>query len=231
MSLIYVAGKYRGNVQENIDRAMTVAKAVWQAGHVAICPHGNTAHFDGVVPDERFLSGDLIILARCDAVVTVEDWEESVGARGEVEYAEKLGIPIYHSQLEWHTTNDLPTKTWENCKVVGIPPLHPTEVRCPKQVVRFAEILGQMHRVHLDKNADYSPTNIGGMGSQGIIVRLWDKMCRLMNLQGWNVNAEFVSLSPERGNTVADEKVEDTAMDMANYGVIFQLLREKVWGK
>jgi hypothetical protein len=222
MSLIYVAGKYRGDVQENIDRAMRVAKAVWQAGHVAICPHGNTAHFDGVVADERFLWGDLVILARCDALVTVEGWEESVGAKGEVAYAHRLGIPIYHTHFEGADFSN---------KVLGIPPLHPTEIRCPRQVIRFAEVLGKMYRVHLAKNADYSPANIGGMGSQGIIVRLWDKMCRLMNLQGWNVNAEFVSLSPEKENTVADEKVEDTAMDMANYGVIFQLLREGVWGK
>ena len=221
MSLGYVAGKYRGEVEDNIERAMHVAAALWEAGHVAICPHGNTAHMDGAVADSRFLQGDLVILARCDFLITVEGWEDSVGAVGEVAYAERLGIPIYHSRWAENFAVDRDS----------IPPLHPTEVRCPHQVIRFAEILGQMYRLHLAKNADYSPANIGGMGSQGVIVRLWDKMCRLMNLQGWSVNAEFVSLSPEKENTVADEKVEDTAMDMANYGVIFQLLREKVWGK
>lgn len=183
MSLIYVAGKHRGDVQENIDRAMHVAKAVWQAGHVAICPHGNTAHFDGVVPDEQFLAGDLIILARCDALVTVEDWEESVGARGEVEYAEKLGIPIYHTHFEGADFSN---------EVFGIPPLHPTEVRCPKQVIRFAEILGQMYRVHLDKNADYSPANILGTGDLGVMVRLWDKVARMMNLVGFQIGRAHV---------------------------------------
>ncbi len=229
MSLGYVAGKYRGEVEDNIERAMHVSTALWEAGHVAICPHGNTAHMDGAVSDARFLHGDLVILARCDFLITVEGWEDSVGAVGEVAYAERLGIPIYHSFFSWdyESENATPPKA----KVSGVPPLHPTELRCPQQVIRFAEVLGQMYRTHLDKNADYSPANIGGMGSQGVIVRLWDKMCRLMNLQGWNVNAEFVSLSPEKENTVTDEKIEDTAMDMANYGVIFQLLREKVWGK
>src|SRR3990167_7566055 len=141
--IIYLAGPYRGNVTENIEAAIKVAGEVWAAGHVALCPHANTAHFDTLfpdIPDEAYLEGDLKLAARCDAMLMLPNWEKSGGATAERDYADKLGMHVY--------------------VYPDIPPLHITEQRSPIQSIRFAEVVMQMYRTHLDKNADYSPANI-----------------------------------------------------------------------
>lgn len=99
MILVYVAGKYRGPnawaVEQNIRRAEEVAARVWALGHAAICPHANIRHMDGVATDDVFLAGTLEMLRRCDAVLLVPGWQESVGARAEVEEAKRRGIPVF----------------------------------------------------------------------------------------------------------------------------------------
>jgi len=100
MRLAYVAGRYRSptlrGIVENIQAAERVALNLWRIGFATLCPHKNTAYFDGAMPDETWLSGDLVMLARCDLLVTVPGWEESVGARAEVDFAELHEIPVYH---------------------------------------------------------------------------------------------------------------------------------------
>jgi hypothetical protein len=98
--IAYVAGPYREGhgrtVHANIDGAALVAMDLWKIGCTAICPHLNTAHFDG--PVEQYLAGDLEILSKCDAIVMAPFWRESDGACAELRYARKLGLPAY----EWY---------------------------------------------------------------------------------------------------------------------------------
>jgi len=98
MKVLYLAGPYRAptlrGIINNIRKAEKVAIALWQAGFAVICPHLNTALFDGVCDDKVFLEGDLEILKRCDIVVVLPGWEDSEGTRKEIALAEKLGIPI-----------------------------------------------------------------------------------------------------------------------------------------
>jgi hypothetical protein len=105
--VVYVAGPYRGacesEVFSNIVAARAVAAEVWRLKAVAICPHCNTAFMGGVVPDKRFLEGDLELLRRSDAVITVEGWERSVGARNEIAEAKEIDLPVFH-QIE-HLAN------------------------------------------------------------------------------------------------------------------------------
>jgi hypothetical protein len=104
MKLIYVAGPYRNHsewqVIQNIRKAETVAIEIWKKGHVAICPHLNTAHFGGILPDERWLEGDMLIIERCDAMCMVKEWQDSVGAQMEHQRAVELGMPIYYGPDE-----------------------------------------------------------------------------------------------------------------------------------
>ena len=95
--LVYVSGKYSGDIDANIMAARAVAIDLWEMGHVAQCPHLNTAHFerDCRVPYEAYIAGDLRMVCGCDAMVMIEGWEASNGARIEKEYAEKLHIPVY----------------------------------------------------------------------------------------------------------------------------------------
>jgi len=105
--VIYVAGPYRGannwEIYNNIFRAEEVAAKLWQMGHTSphkvgvICPHTNTKWFQGLLPDDTWLEGDLAILERCDAVYMVKGWEKSEGARAEKNFAEKHGIAVFDS--------------------------------------------------------------------------------------------------------------------------------------
>jgi Domain of unknown function (DUF4406) len=99
MLLVYVAGPYRApsewEVLNNIRRAEDIALRVWKAGVACICPHKNTAFFGGAAPDEMWLTGDLEMVRRSDAVVCVPGWERSVGASGEVACAREFGIPVF----------------------------------------------------------------------------------------------------------------------------------------
>jgi len=99
VKVIYIAGKYRGPtpwaVEQNIRAAAEVAARVWEMGHVALCPHTNSAHMEGVASDEAFLAGTLELMRRCDAVVLVPNWRGSAGARAEVEEADRLGLPVF----------------------------------------------------------------------------------------------------------------------------------------
>lgn len=210
--LIYVAGKYSGEVDTNIAEARKVALALWDAGHAVICPHLNTAHFeqDCRATYEQYLEGDLNMVARVDALVMVPGWEESKGARGEHDYAQELYIPIYYYP--------------------DVPPIHPTEVSSPAQCKAFREIAGRMYRVHLDKNADYSPANIAATGEIGLVTRLWDKTARLMNLVGIHFDHILhTGVRPPR--KPKNEAITDTLEDLAVYAVIGMIYRRGQWGR
>jgi hypothetical protein len=218
--IVYVAGPYREftfdgvvhSVDENIARAMKIAAELWQMGHVAICPHGNTAHMEHMidVSPQQYCEGDIEIVKLCDAIVMTEYWKQSKGAVGEFDEAKRLDMPVY--------------------EYPEIPPLHPTEVNCPEQVKAFREILGRMMRTHLSKNSDYSPANILLTGQIGLATRLWDKTARLLNLTGFHVPIE-TTLTFTKPRAAKNESLNDTYMDLAVYAIIGKLLLEEKWGK
>lgn len=101
MLLVYVAGRFsaptRAGVEANIAKAVDVALSVATAGAFPVTPHANTAHpdFEKLQPYEFWIDGTLELLRRCDAVLMVPGWEESRGARGEREEAQRLGKPVF----------------------------------------------------------------------------------------------------------------------------------------
>lgn len=100
-TLAYVAGPYRDRrgtyyVDQNIWAARQLAAGLWARGFAVICPHMNTAHFDGLADDQAFLDGTLEMLRRCDLVVITSTWHISAGTRAEIREALRLGIPVYH---------------------------------------------------------------------------------------------------------------------------------------
>lgn len=106
---------------------------------------------------------------------------------------------------------------------------HPTEVKYPNQCKQFKKMLDSMYATHLDKNLDYSPMNVLGTGELGTVVRLWDKMARLMSLYGFEI---YMTKAGEytKPKVPKNESVEDTLEDMANYAVILNILRSGNWG-
>ena len=207
--LIYVAGKYRGDVDANIAAARKVAAECFLKGHDVICPHMNTAEMDldTELPDEFWLKTTMNLLRRCDAIVLVPGWEDSAGTKAEIDYANSVGIPIFETP----------------------PELHPVEIQRPIQVEAFIETVMKMYRLHLSKNADYSPANVLATGEIGVIVRLWDKIARLMNLSGFKI--EIKSSEFQKPILPKHESIEDTLIDAGNYSIIGMLLRKGKWGK
>lgn len=104
MQVAYIAGPYRAatvhGMHRNIDKAAEVALKYWKLGYAVICPHKNTAFFDGECPDNVWLNGDLELLRRSDVVVMVPGWENSMGAREEHSEAQEAGIPIIYDTGE-----------------------------------------------------------------------------------------------------------------------------------
>lgn len=108
MKLVFVAGPYRADgeweIEQNVRRAEALALHLWRLGLAVICPHKNTALYGGALPDEVWLDGALEMVSRSDAVVCTEKWETSVGARGEVQMAQEIGVPVFYSLnevIEW----------------------------------------------------------------------------------------------------------------------------------
>lgn len=97
--VVYVAGPYRAKFEyqrrANILNAADWACLIWRAGAAALCPHLNTAHFGGLVPNQMFLDGDLVMLHNCDALFLTPRWPMSDGARDERDYALAQGIPAF----------------------------------------------------------------------------------------------------------------------------------------
>lgn len=104
MKVLYTAGPYRNpslyQINQNIRRAEDVAVQLWKAGYSIICPHKNTEHIDGEVPEDIILSGDLEQIRRCDGVVFIPNWHLSEGAREERRFCYKNKIPIFYWELD-----------------------------------------------------------------------------------------------------------------------------------
>lgn len=215
--IVYTAGAIRPmngqTIEGNLKVAKDIALELWKDGFAVICPHANSdlpiSLAEKEVSVNIWLVGDLEIIARCDAVVVCPGWEASEGTRGEIKFAEERNIPLYYYP-------DKPTK-------------HATEVQSPYQCKAFMDVIMAMYRVHLKKNADYSPANILGTGELGVVVRLWDKIARLMNLTGFVLKVEPATFSKPK--TPKNESVDDAYMDLSVYGIIGMLVRQGKWGK
>ena len=108
---VYIAGPYSGRkdkdgkdggynvIEENIQRARSMAILLAEMGYAWFCPHLNCYHFeiDCNVSHEHeiYLPIDFAFLSGCDAVILLEGWEDSWGTKQEIEYADSLKIPVF----------------------------------------------------------------------------------------------------------------------------------------
>lgn len=104
--LVYVSGAITADTQverwEHIMLARYVAIKLWEMGFTVICPHLNTMFMDGALGMdwEDWITGDLEIIERCDAVFMLPTWVDSRGANTERKHAQEIGIPVYYSLVE-----------------------------------------------------------------------------------------------------------------------------------
>jgi hypothetical protein len=116
MRVAYVSGHYKGDgsikaIRENILIARAVAIELWRMGWAVICPHCNTAFFDGEYSDDpvkdrrAWLDGDIEMINRLepgDAIVMLPRWETSQGAVEEKNAAVNNALWVF----EWSVGED-----------------------------------------------------------------------------------------------------------------------------
>jgi len=104
MKLLYIAAPYRANTtiktQHNIYQANLMAQYYWLRGFAVICPHLNTANFDGLVPDHIFLRGTMTMLSKCSDIALHPNWLASAGCRDEYEYVNENKLTIHYTNID-----------------------------------------------------------------------------------------------------------------------------------
>lgn len=100
MKVAYIIGPYRDKniykMVQNIRKAEKVALKYWEKGYAVICPHKNTALFDGFLEDEVWLKGDRELIKRSDVVVVMKKWMESKGSIIELSLAKRLNKKVIY---------------------------------------------------------------------------------------------------------------------------------------
>src|SRR5438067_11503686 len=98
---IYIAGKYsdkdRRKIDAYVNKADAAAREVARMGHVPFCPHKMTNYWenDPVLKYEDFLRIDREWLRFCDAILLLDNWQESQGAKEEFRMAEQMGLQVF----------------------------------------------------------------------------------------------------------------------------------------
>ena len=103
MKKIYIASPYTvGDIAVNVKRQIDCANELMDLGFAPFVPL--YSHFQHMVhprPYQDWTKLDLVWVESCDALLRLDG--ESSGADGEVEYAKKLGIPVFYSIEELET--------------------------------------------------------------------------------------------------------------------------------
>jgi len=76
------------------------------------------------------------------------------------------------------------------------------------------DVVKEVKELLLRKRNDYGTENISRFGELGVVIRLSDKLDRLINL------VVKPKLSGEGGNAVNNEPVDDTWLDIIGYGIL-----------
>jgi hypothetical protein len=82
----------------------------------------------------------------------------------------------------------------------------------------MAQLLNELFSIFKKKQKSYGPKNISTFGERGVVVRMNDKLQRLIRLV-WDGVA----------NPLQDENIRDTYIDMADYALIALLVRDGKW--
>ena len=100
--IIYVAGPYtKGDIAENVSKAIWVGHEIMDYGHTPIIPH--LSHFMHLIRQRSYddwMNADSELLRLCDAVARIEG--ESAGSDAETDLADQHEIPVvYQLGKKW----------------------------------------------------------------------------------------------------------------------------------
>lgn len=188
---------------------------------------GNTIH----VVTEEIDSGEIL----AEEEITIVN--PSLSSCGTPRTLDRLcdDLKISGYSLLSDTINEIKEDKEVEKKIAELVKIFPYKI----QYKSFKKLLQKLLLVHLKKNLDYSPLNIIATGEIGIQARLLDKIIRIMNLTGWEINPKVMKvLGPGESlfnftgkkKDAQNEAAEDAYLDgMYNYIAI--LFRQGKWGK
>ena len=96
---------------------------------------------------------------------------------------------------------------------------YPQTARC------FKAIQNDQYILFCKKQKDYGPANISKFGIFGVIVRVSDKIERLINLHQKATQPDTYPIS------VQNEPIEDSWTDLSVYGAIARVVNNDEWSK
>lgn len=102
-------------------------------------------------------------------------------------------------------------------KKLPLPPLKSAKISAFEEDVN--DIAFELVQLLLQKHKDYGPKNINQSpygATQGLVVRMWDKIARIVNLTTNKRHAE-------------NEPLEDSFKDLANYAIIGLMVQRGKW--
>jgi len=95
--IIYIAGKYTGDIEKNTKEAAYAAVDLFKLGVTPIIPH---TMYNGIdkygIARNNIMRAAFELIEASDGVLLLSNWADSPGAKEEKKYAEKMGIPIYY---------------------------------------------------------------------------------------------------------------------------------------
>lgn len=97
---VYLSGPMRGLPNGNQEAFEDAAEDLRMMGHQVIMPKAMPESvFEELYP--KTLANDIVVLAysEVDALVLMQGWHDSGGARTELAYARAVGMPVY--LLSW----------------------------------------------------------------------------------------------------------------------------------
>lgn len=91
---VYISGKITGlSEKEWTENFEAAEKALTEAGYRVINPAKVQADLDY----SEYLTIDIILLGRCDAIFMIDNWQDSNGAKAERATAEALNLTVIDS--------------------------------------------------------------------------------------------------------------------------------------
>ena len=104
MKIVYIAGPYYGDgrretIEKNIREAEKYQIALANHRIGFFCSHNHTEHFQekAKAPEDFYYDLDFHILKNiADAILAIPGWENSKGARKEIDWAKENGLPIFY---------------------------------------------------------------------------------------------------------------------------------------
>lgn len=96
----FICSPFAGDMIHNLAYAKDCCHIARDMGYMPYAPHMYFPQFlDDDKPGERELGlqlGREFMLEKCECLISFEDYDISAGMKGDMEFAEKNGIPIRH---------------------------------------------------------------------------------------------------------------------------------------